>query len=123
MTDPFDFGAFDPNDPSYIVPLESEGGGVDMKKLWSDYKEAVKNPIETVTANFFTKEAYSKKRLLGTGMKAAGTGLGLIIAADSLRAEREGADGRPETRSGLVRVGEAVLGLGVSAGAMLYPGR
>jgi hypothetical protein len=104
-------------------PADAAKDAAQSESFVSKLKAGFSSPIENVKANFFSKEAYAKGNRLGTGMKAAGTGLGLAITAHSLKSEKEGPDGRPEARSGLVRIAEAVLGLGVAAGSALYTSR
>lgn len=91
----------------------------EAKGLWAHYVENAKSPIQTIKGNFFNKAAW-KDAPGKTGIKAGGTVIGLVIAADALRSQREGSDGRPESRSALGRLVEAVLGLGVAAGSALH---
>ncbi len=104
-------------------PADAAKDAAKSEGLVSKIRSGLSSPIENVKSNFFSKEAYAAGNRLKTGFRVAGTGLGLVMAADSLRAEREGADGRPEARSGLVRIGEAVLGLGIIAGSTAYRSR
>jgi hypothetical protein len=104
-------------------PADAAKDTAQSESFVSKLKAGFSSPIENVKANFFSKEAYASGNRFKTGIRVAGTGIGLVMAADALRAEREGADGRPEARSGLMRVSEAVLGLGLAAGSAVYPGR
>lgn len=88
--------------------------------LWTRYVRNAKSPVSTVQENFFSKAAW-KENTLRTGIKAGGTLFGVAIAADAvLRSEKSGDDGRPESRSALGRLVQAVLGLGIAAGSALH---
>jgi hypothetical protein len=108
------------DDPSHSAGFESGSTKIDFGGLWTNYVEALKSPVETIKSNFFSKAPYSKGNRLATGIKLASVAVGGAFAIDALRSEYEGPDGRPEQRSGLVRLAELVTGGALAVGGAFY---
>lgn len=94
-----------PKPPGFWVNQVSGPQGLFGKATKDGWGNAVKD-------NFVNEwKTGSKGKVFG---RTLGTGVGLVMAADAFRS----IDANGEERSGLVRLGEGVLGLGITAASL-----